>query len=198
MRSYGYKPSNIIGTELNAANYIRNVEIPNKYEISSLGPISDQGSKPICVSVCLNTILRWKLKFRNIDSKLDDSIFYDLDEDSNKDGMQPKKGFQILANGTGILPSGYTIYAMVKSVEVAKRAIIQNGPLLVALKVQGDTNIFWKGGQNLGGHAVIFSGFNQNGFILRNSWGASYGYGGYFDFPYDDFYLVKEAWTLIS
>lgn len=42
------------------------------------------------------------------------------------------------------------------------------------------------GEQIVGGHAVLAVGYNnyQRAFIVRNSWGAKWGAGGYFYFPY--------------
>lgn len=54
----------------------------------------------------------------------------------------------------------------------------------------------------LGGHAVVAVGYDQasSRFLLRNSWGASWGMGGYFTMPYayltahnlaDDFWTIR-------
>lgn len=56
----------------------------------------------------------------------------------------------------------------------------------------------------LGGHAVLLVGYNKNKrvFIARNSWGTTWGDGGYFYMPYDviknanmssDFWIIKEV-----
>lgn len=198
MRSYGCIKSRIIGNELDADNLLGRIEMPSSYKLKSLKEISDQGTKPICVSVSLNTILDWKLKTKGIKKHYSDSIFYDASSDATSKGMSPKDAFKILAEGKNGLPSGFNKYAMVKSSEVSKRAILQSGPVMIALPVKSTSDIFWKGDDSLGGHAVTLVGFNNSGFILRNSWGTSYGNGGYIEFPYDDFKYVYEAWTLIS
>src|SRR5581483_6823476 len=56
--------------------------------------------------------------------------------------------------------------------------------------------------QSLGGHAVLAVGYDDNTqmFIVRNSWGADWGQGGYFMMPYtymtspdlaDDFWTIR-------
>ncbi len=48
----------------------------------------------------------------------------------------------------------------------------------------------------LGGHAFALVGFDRNGFIVQNSWGESWGAGGFGRLPYDDW--VKhgtDAWA---
>jgi C1A family cysteine protease len=52
-----------------------------------------------------------------------------------------------------------------------------------------------------GGHAVMAVGYDekQRRFIVRNSWGARWGLGGYFTMPYDyltNRYLSQDFWTV--
>lgn len=55
--------------------------------------------------------------------------------------------------------------------------------------------------QNLGGHAVVCVGFNDKKrvFIIRNSWGESWGLKGYFYLPYEYMTnpnLTSDFWTI--
>jgi C1A family cysteine protease len=57
------------------------------------------------------------------------------------------------------------------------------------------------GDQIVGGHAVLAVGYNnyQQAFIVRNSWGAKWGMGGYFYFPYrlmNDPNMAGDFYTL--
>lgn len=47
----------------------------------------------------------------------------------------------------------------------------------------------------LGGHAVLVCGFDARGFVVRNSWGAGWGDGGYCYFRDDYLSNVWECWT---
>lgn len=198
MRSCGCIKSILNGSELNAANCGTAIHLPSRYELS-MPSVRDQGMVPKCVSVSLTDMIAWKFKLYGKKVKFPDSIFYDKDPNATRDGMQPKTAFEILVHsGSDLIGESYSIYAMVTSIEVAKRCIIQHGPVMVALPVKSYENDFWNGYQNLGGHAVLLTGYNKDGFTLRNSWGSTYGNGGYWELPYDDFYKVFEAWTLIS
>jgi C1A family cysteine protease len=59
-----------------------------------------------------------------------------------------------------------------------------------------------EGESAIGGHAMLIVGYNQKKeeFIVRNSWGPNWGYGGYCYMPWayclfgervDDFWVVK-------
>lgn len=53
----------------------------------------------------------------------------------------------------------------------------------------------------LGGHAILITGYNDRikRFIVRNSWGAYWGKGGYFSMPYDYLTngdLADDFWTI--
>jgi len=81
---------------------------------------------------------------------------------------------------------GFSVYSSFESVEV-KRTGIVNMP-------KPEESL-------LGGHAVLAVGYNDNEqrFIVRNSWGASWGQKGYFTMPYaylGDQNLSGDFWTI--
>jgi hypothetical protein len=46
------------------------------------------------------------------------------------------------------------------------------------------------------GHAVAICGYNENGFIIQNSWGPSWGRGGFALLPYEDYMLhATDVWA---
>jgi len=49
----------------------------------------------------------------------------------------------------------------------------------------------------LGGHAVLVVGYDdaKGCYIVRNSWGASWGDQGYFYLPYAYWAYISDAWT---
>lgn len=93
-------------------------------------------------------------------------------------------------------------YARITTVVGAKRAIIQNGPLLILLPAFTSNAYFWrplyKSQQSTGGHAVVLIGWNRRGFILRNSWGKDWADHGYTIFPFKDFKIAYECWSLVD
>lgn len=197
MRSYGCKKSTLIGNELKAENSIPMITIPEKYSLRNLMPIRDQGSIPKCVSVALTDVICWKLKSMGIHPNLRDDIFWNNRLDRTTQTMTVKEAFNLLID-YHITQYNYDLYAIVGSIECAKRCIIQNGPLIACLPVKSYYTDFWNGNENIGGHACLLTGFDSTGFELRNSWGTSFGDFGYCKFSYQDFNKGWEYWTLIK
>jgi C1A family cysteine protease len=82
---------------------------------------------------------------------------------------------------------GFTVYDSFESAEAAKTGVLQ-------MPAPGEGVV--------GGHAVLAVGYDDkiNRFIVRNSWGASWGQKGYFTMPYsylltgnlsDDFWTIR-------
>jgi C1A family cysteine protease len=99
---------------------------------------------------------------------------------------------QTLTQMKGCLASGYpfvfgfSVYDSFESTAVAKNGIV---PMPAAKEKQ------------LGGHAVLAVGYDdkQQRFLVRNSWGKSWGIGGYFTMPYaymTDSNLCDDLWTI--
>jgi C1A family cysteine protease len=81
---------------------------------------------------------------------------------------------------------GFTVYQSFESQEVAQT---------------GHASMPLSGEQAVGGHAVVAVGYDdsQNWFVVRNSWGTSWGMKGYFTLPYS--YLLNanlsdDFWTI--
>ena len=59
----------------------------------------------------------------------------------------------------------------------------------------------WKprtGDKRQGGHAMTVVGYNEEGFIIRNSWGPYWGNDGYCTYTYADWGSHWEIWTTID
>jgi C1A family cysteine protease len=83
---------------------------------------------------------------------------------------------------------GFVVYEGFESQEVAST---------------GEAQLPQTGERQLGGHAVLAVGYDedQQRFIIRNSWGPSWGMQGYFTLPYP--YLLQDTlssdfWTIRS
>lgn len=99
-------------------------------------------------------------------------------------------------------------YAIVSSVEEAKTALAEKGPLLAAFPVWNTNAEFWKQGAGnafKGGHAVCIVGYDDNkdgqgngAFLIRNSWGTNWAEGGYTSWRYSDWGQHWEVWSAVD
>lgn len=91
-------------------------------------------------------------------------------------------------------------YAKIDSLDGLKVALYQNGPCYIAFPVYSNEMDFWKQKNNtlLGGHACVVVGYNEEGFIIRNSWSYTWGDKGHTIYPYKDWGIHYEVWTLID
>lgn len=81
---------------------------------------------------------------------------------------------------------GFSVYESLETATVARTGV-------VPMPGRGETL--------LGGHAVVAVGYDESGrrFIIRNSWGAAWGRGGYGTMPYDyllDNNLSDDFWAI--
>ena len=90
-------------------------------------------------------------------------------------------------------------YAKITSLESLKKSIFLNGPCLGGFPVFNFGPQFWiPNGEFAGGHAVAIVGYNEEGFIIRNSWGENWGNKGYSIYKYDNWWSHWEIWTTID
>lgn len=194
----GCKKSVLDGTELKYSVPIK--PIPQEYSwIRNMPPILDQGQTSKCVAYSVASVLDWKKNLKEGDNnggQFNIDTIYNCREDKNTEGMSIKEALSFIKN-TGI--NNYKIkgFAMVGSLEVLKRAIIANGPCLGAMMVRSSNTGFWNGSERYGGHCITIVGYNKNGFIIRNSWGSSWGKRGYTLLLYKDFKQFYEIWTIL-
>lgn len=195
MRSYGYIKSNLDPSDIIVAPGA----FPKTYDLGNwMDPIRDQGCTPKCVSCCLTDMVNFKLKPKGQYLK-DDTYFYNERPDKSIKGMIPKDAFKICTKGVGAPMIDYKLrsYSRLGSVKLLKFAIRTYGPVMVAMDVRSTDERFWLGSSYYGGHAVLFTGYDQYNFQLRNSWGYSYGDKGYIEFPISQINLIHEAWCLL-
>ena len=92
-------------------------------------------------------------------------------------------------------------YAQINSIDGLKEALFKNGPCIMAFPVYDNRPEFWRIKSNPvgnGGHAVAVVGYNNKGFIIRNSWGFSWNGDGTVIYPYKEWGAHWEVWTAVD
>jgi C1A family cysteine protease len=100
-------------------------------------------------------------------------------------------------------------YQRIKSIDEIKHALFINHLVVFGMTVyesfentgsDGIVAIPKDGEQELGGHALCVVGyddnFNNGSFIVRNSWGDTWGDEGYCYIPYSMYKLMMDIWTI--
>lgn len=86
--------------------------------------------------------------------------------------------------------------------DLMKKAFVRHGPCMIVVPVYNYGTTMWKperfGQKIISGHAMVIVGYDDTGFIIRNSWGTSWGDNGYTKMTYDAFRPanVWEVWCL--
>lgn len=101
------------------------------------------------------------------------------------------------------IAKSYRIHAFAKidSMEGLRRAVYQHGPCYILLPMFNYSKKFWKNKSRLkmiGHHALTVFGYDEDGFILRNSWDKTWNKNGYTLLPYDEWNYVIECWTALD
>ncbi len=92
-------------------------------------------------------------------------------------------------------------YSTISTLDGLKKALYLYGPCLIAFPVYNYGMKLWKQTNNeqlLGGHAMTVVGYNKTSFIIRNSWGTSWGDKGYTYYDFSEFGAHWELWTLVD
>jgi len=125
-------------------------------------------------------------------------IAYEADFPYNKES-EPE---QVPEKALNIMPDfKITSYAQINSIDGLKEALFNYGPCLMAFPVYDNRPEFWRVKSDPtrnGGHAVAVVGYNNRGFIIRNSWGWSWNGDGTVIYPYSEWGVHWEVWTAID
>lgn len=191
-------------------------------------PIRNQGSRGTCVAFTAAAIKEWQEKTdTGYTGNMSPEFIYFYRENKPAEGMHSRDVMSILAkhgcctesklpyvSDINKIPTeipsaaskdalNYTIkdYARINTLEELKTALYQSGPCYISFPVYDTMPEFWrqKGEEPIrGGHAVCVVGYNDSGFILRNSWGKSFGDAGYVVYPYTDFGKHWDIWCCVD
>ena len=207
VRNFGFEPSVIDGSEHIFGAGMPMSGLPKSYSYKRFLPgVINQGYDSICVPCSVSAYLNWRENLET-GSKKDNKIdLYEIykSRTNSGEGMTYKAAFSYLRHhGVNSKYGQLKIkeYAMVHGIELLKLAIIMNGPCMGALPVYNDRNEFWNEGVRdklLGYHAISIAGYNSEGFIIRNSWGAEFADNGYTLLKYEDYPKLLETWTIID
>jgi hypothetical protein len=95
-------------------------------------------------------------------------------------------------------------YAAIGTIDELKTALNTNGVCIIAFPVYKNRPEFWRSLEPPGseptnvGHAVSIVGYNEQGFILRNSWGKDWNGDGCVIYPYSDWGAHWEIWSSVD
>lgn len=183
-----YDPRDI---EFIPENDINTEELPKEFNYSIYNDITikNQGNTSTCVPTSLSTVLE-VMEYPNID-------IYDIYKrrpNSPEDGMQIRDALKIIKKD---INDSFFQYYRLRSKFQIQYSLVSNGPCIFALPVKSNNLEFWKGSENLGGHAIVCIGFDNEGFILQNSWGYNWGNYGRTKLKYEDTNYIIEAWGII-
>jgi len=206
MKAFGYIPSTITPKTVRF-QVSKSMPIPKKYTYRPfLSPITNQGSDPYCIPHSIATWLNWKENIKT-GVKIDNHIRYSDIYKSKKiygEGMTYQDAFDYLKTkgvktDKGIMKISEVGY--IPNISLLKAALLANGPCFGALPVYDmDADKFWKrtGSQIQGWHSVTIVGWNEQGYIIRNSWGVGFADKGYILLPYSDESYFREIWTILG
>lgn len=92
-------------------------------------------------------------------------------------------------------------YALCASESAIKHALMNYGPVLASIRwydkysIKNDV-ITMNTKSNYGHHAIVIYGWDERGWLCRNSWGASWNLNGNFVYPFSD--KIREAWSFVD
>ena len=161
--------------------------------------VEDQGRTMQCVAYSLAKVLEYNhetLKDPNNHFDVDKKEIYD--SRSNKDtdnGMTIRDALHFVKHNKYHIK----LYGRVQGRGAIMKSLFVNGPCIMALPVYDSSRTdFWNGSHYEGGHAVCCVGYNDEGFIILNSWGETYGDFGTTVLPYDELGKLLECWVVVA
>ena len=206
MKTFGFIPSPIT-SDIVRFQAPKTMPIPRKYSYRPfLSPVTNQGMDPYCIPHSIATWLNWKENIKT-GVKVDNHIKYADIYRSKKsigEGMEYKEAFDYLKRKGVQTDKGImkiTEVGIITSTNILKAALLANGPCFAALPVyNSESDTFWKrtGSKIEGWHSITIVGWNETGYIIRNSWGVGFGDRGYIVLPYDDAKYFREIWTILG
>lgn len=203
---FGFIPSQMDGTEI-IFGAPEKINLPSSYTYRPYLPtVINQGTLSICVPCSLSANLNWRENLKDGKPKDNRVALMDIYKSKTNDGegMTFKCALHFLRHegvrfNAGLIKINH--YGRIMNFMSLKYALLMNGPCVGALPVYSDECDFWnkKPGQYLQGyHAISIVGYDEDGFIIRNSWGTEFCDDGYTKLDLEDFCKLLEVWTIID
>lgn len=206
MKKFGFIPSTITPL-IPKFGVNKSLSIPNIFSYKNfLSPVTNQGQNPYCIPHSIACWLNWRENMKK-GTKNDFHIKYEdiyKSKKSSGEGMTYVEAFKYLKDigvktDNGIMK--ISDFGYVSSVNLLKAAILANGPCFGALPVYDSLSpTFWKKTKSTpeGWHSISIVGWDETGYIIRNSWGTSFANRGYITIPYSDTKSFREIWTILA
>lgn len=198
-------------------------KLPKKVDSRpKLPPVRNQGKRGTCIAFAASTVKEFQERMDcNYDDYFSPEFIYYFRENKPIVGMWPRDAMKILSK-RGIciedvfpydndkdpkaipydakgLATDYKIgkYYRIKTVDALKKQLYDHGTAIITFNTYNNKKDMWRKGKNdrlLGSHAMTVVGYNEKGFILRNSWGKKWNGNGHTIFKYKDWKHAIEVW----
>lgn len=197
-RGYGLNASRLTGSEVVYTCTSSERMMSYDYE-AFMGRTKDQGMSMQCVAYSISAVVEWFWRSCGTSGVFDIGGLYNSRQDKRQGGMSFLEALDNMSVG-GSFSGGVQLggYVMLQTRDQMEDFLVGTGPFIFGLPVRSPGSmIFWQGGSLSGYHAVCCCGYTPEGLRLLNSWGSSYGEGGYATLSWDDIGLILEAWGLL-
>lgn len=200
---FGLELSTLTGKEPVYSAQIQQRTLQNYSFEKYIKTVKDQGQTSMCVPFSISQIVEWYWRTSGMKNpQMDKSGFYAQRAIKSSNGMSFKEALELMMNKGYVLDKIHTEriygYCRIPSKLLMQDYLVAYAPFLLGVPVYDSTTTeFWKpSGTMEGYHAVVAVGFDDEGLRILNSWGTSYGEGGFANFPRKDLDLIKEAWGI--
>lgn len=156
------------------------VKLPVYYDLREfMQPVRDQRDSTAGAAFAAAAVMEYHARRLNDDCIYIDPFYtYNL-RSTKTTGMRMDELLQSMKiNGMKLAyndsdPRDWRIrsYAIARSIDAVKAAIVAYGPCLICLNVYDFSTHFWRGEGPHGTQCLTIVGYDKEGFILRNSWG---------------------------
>jgi hypothetical protein len=92
-------------------------------------------------------------------------------------------------------------YIELYTIDQIKSCLTNFGPCIININVYNNSPTFWiknKNDTSLGVHTLNIVGYDENSFILRNSWGSTWAKNGYTNLPFDDYSFILNTYSAVT